>query len=79
MLISLLSSIQSVFFPQILAGLESSMDILASIAVMVGLLLFALLIGFFLVFQVHSETLHVISVTSDVFNRTLTDPDSIIG
>ncbi|XP_064643473.1 transmembrane protein 245-like isoform X10 [Lineus longissimus] len=56
---------------KIVAFLEDSLDSVMSIVIILALLLGAIMCGMFVCVQVHQETVHLLTVTSNVANKTL--------
>jgi len=56
---------------KIIAVLERGMSSAVSVLIIVMLLVGAVLMAFFMVIQVHRESVHLVSVTSDVLNKSI--------
>jgi hypothetical protein len=63
--------IKLLFVFQIVAFLEESLDSVMSIIIILALLLGAIMSGIFVCIQVHQETVHLLTVTHNVANKTL--------
>ena len=56
---------------QVVAALEGSMDKAVTILIILLLLIGMVFMTFFMAVQVHRESMHLVSVTSNVLNSTL--------
>lgn len=60
-------------------GLEKSVDYLASLTVMCGLVCCLLLAGLFLSFEIYGESIHLVNLVSNVVNSTIVNNPELSG